>query len=205
MAYQTVGQIIDSSVICVTGNGEVGYDVGSMSLMCKKKVNSEKIANYLLRVGLFEQYNGVLKNDKTLSIEREFERVKEFKKTMGYVAIAEFLKGADYEFAKNVILKNGSDFEKMKFALCVPKANKVEIAKSMCDSSDLVTLGYMIKYLSGTEFSDLFYSADGDKMIKKISSSNNAFAKAELEKKMKLVRREVRFPKSYTQGTVCCR
>ena len=110
-----LNEIVEKTIDEVKINNEVAFDVGSLAFMNNEKKNAEAVASYLLEVGLYEEYNGLLKSCKLLSIEKEFERIKSKNNSSAYLAIAEFLEGEDYEYAKKAIFEKGSDYDRVKF------------------------------------------------------------------------------------------
>ena len=65
-----LNEIVEKTIDEVKINNEVAFDVGSLAFMNNEKKNAEAVASYLLEVGLYEEYNGLLKSCKLLSIEK---------------------------------------------------------------------------------------------------------------------------------------
>lgn len=180
---QNFNELVEKTIKDVERQKEIAFDIGSLALMNGEKKNAEAVASYLLEVGLYEQYNGVLKNCKLLSISKEFERVKKNDNPSAYLAIVEFLSGADYEFAKSQILINGSDYDKLKFVVSDKKTNKSELISKMCNCKDANVFGYLLKYLSDEDFANFSRTAYFLDFSNAVCERGSTFAKRALADK----------------------
>lgn len=180
---QNFDELVEKAIKDVKEHKEVAFDIGSLALMNNEKKNAEAVASYLLEVGLYEQYNGLLKNCKLLSINKEFERVKANNSPSAYLAIVQFLSDEDYETAKAEIFARGSDYDKLKFILADKRTNKVELIGKMINCKNMNVLGYLIKYLSDEDFAKFSGSAGFLSFAEVVCKRGNTFTKSELRKK----------------------
>lgn len=191
---QNFDELVEKTIIDVENNKECAFDVGGLALMNNEKKNAEAVASYLLGAGLYEQYNGVLKNCKLLSIENEIKRVKKDNKPSAYLAILEFLQGEDYEFAKNIIFRDGSDYDKIRFILFDNKSSKVELFNKVYNSASGNALGFLIKYLSDDDFVSIVRSPNYLSFVFYLVKSKCSFAINEVEKKRKKIIKKMSLP-----------
>ena len=182
---QSLEELVASTIKDVKNNKEVAYDIGSLALMNKEKSNAEAVATYLLDMEMYDEYGSVLRNCNLLSLEKEFEKVKENDNPSAYLAIEKLLSGEDLEYAKNQIIQRGSVLDKVKLVINDKRIDIVEVMRTVKFEENSRALTYLVKYMNFFDYDKCKRDAYVDNLITLIEVKGDESIKRALKEKRK--------------------
>lgn len=175
-----VKRIIDEAI----DNRLVGIDYVGLSIVYQNKENTEKIADFLVKHGMSDQYFAMLKLNKDLDIDAEFTRVKKYDKC--YCAIANFLTESARKYCEYKVIEKGKPMDIVSFMLNVEGCDKIALSKALIKTKQPNAIAYAVKYadkltfrlLQGIEY---YFNHEQrymlDIMLDIMQNSNSSFAK----------------------------
>lgn len=170
-------ELIDNAIDDIINERAIGFDLARVSLIYPSKENAEKVANYLLAKGYYEQYSSLIEMNGHLDLNEQFEKVKIRDKAKGYLAIAKFLPYEEMVYCQNKVIELGSGLDLVNFLLDVKDCSKLKILNAIYEKEDINAIAYVIKYVDDNLYNKIKSIGLLNKFESLISASKNNFAK----------------------------